>query len=221
MTDFSEQINRIKKKLVQAKNTDKDYKVFGASSHKYQINQPATINEIKAFESKYAVQLPEYYRAFILHIGNGGPGYQNSGAGPFYGIYPLGEHLEELVSGNPKAFLTTNCCLHPEMNDVEWENLTPFLNDDNITDENYYQEIEKIYSGILPLGSQGCSYLHALVLNGQHKGKVINLEMAAEQKPRFAFENNFLDWYERWLDEIISGHLIKASTSWFGYAKKN
>ncbi|NRA92768.1 MAG: SMI1/KNR4 family protein, partial [Psychroserpens sp.] len=37
------------------------------------------------------------------------------------------------------------------------------------------------------------------------------------QKPRFAFEKNFLDWYERWLDEIISGDLMIDSPSWFGY----
>lgn len=221
MTNFSEQINRIKKKLIQAKNTDKDFRVFGASGHKYQINQPATITEVKAFEARYDILLPPCYKAFLLNIGNGGRAYRNSGAGPFYGIYPLGEYLEELVSGNPKGFLTKPCILTPEMNDAEWEDLIKVMDDDDVSDEDYYGEVEKVYGGMMPLGSQGCTYLHGLVLNGPHSGKVLNLEMTAELIPRFAFENNFLDWYERWLDEIISGYLIKISTGWFGYAQKD
>lgn len=38
-------------------------------------------------------------------------------------------------------------------------------------------------------------------------------------KPQFAFERNFLDWYERWLDEVISGELVRDESSWFGYNK--
>lgn len=31
-------------------------------------------------------------------------------------------------------------------------------------------------------------------------------------KPFICYENNFLDWYERWLDEIMVGYRI----CWFG-----
>jgi hypothetical protein len=37
--------------------------------------------------------------------------------------------------------------------------------------------------------------------------------------PKFTFEDHFLDWYERWLDEVISGELITDDKpSWFGYS---
>ncbi|CAN0604796.1 unnamed protein product, partial [Ectocarpus sp. 12 AP-2014] len=35
----------------------------------------------------------------------------------------------------------------------------------------------------MPLGPQGCAYLHGLVVNGPFKGRVINLEKSAELKP--------------------------------------
>ncbi len=213
------QIGRIKKKLMGAKQIDKDCLVFGASAHKYQIHPPAPISQIKAFESTYRISLPECYRAFVLHIGNGGTSYQNSGAGPYYGIYTLGDHLDALVYGDPKIFLKNDCRLYPNMTDAQWKNLTKILDEDGLSDKVYYEEFAKIFGGILPLGSQGCTYVHGLLLNGPHKGKVVNLEMAAESKPKFAPGNNFLDWYERWLDEIISGKLIKRSSSWFGYSK--
>ena len=39
-------------------------------------------------------------RAFATEIGNGGPSFRGSSAGPFYGIYPLGECIDELLA-NP------------------------------------------------------------------------------------------------------------------------
>lgn len=218
-TPHFHQIGRIKKKLIEAKQIDKDCLVFGASIHKYEMHPPATICQVEAFETTYEVQLPDCYRAFVLHVGNGGTSYQNSGAGPYYGIYTLGHHLNALVYEDPRIFLKNNCCMHPDMTNTQWKELTKILDEDGLSDEVYYEEFAKIYGGILPLGSQGCTYLHGLVLNGPYKGKVANLEMSADQKPFFAPDTNFLDWYERWLDEIISGKLIKKSPSWFGYTQ--
>lgn len=218
MKDYSEQIHSIKQKLIQAKQVDVDFKVFGASSHKYEINPPASINEVEAFEKRYSVQLPDCYRAFVLQVGNGGTSYMNSGAGPFYGIYTLGEHLGQMVDGNPQSYLNNESPLFPNLSNEDWDSMSKVLADDNISDEDYYKELEKIYSGILPIGLQGCTYLHGLVLNGTHKGKVVNLELSGDYKPIFANDKNFLAWYERWLDEVISGKLISNSPSWFGYA---
>ncbi|MFD2099971.1 SMI1/KNR4 family protein [Flagellimonas iocasae] len=219
-TPYSQQIEQIKKKLLEAKAIDKDCLVFGASAHKYELHPPATITQVEYFETKYGIRLPKCYRAFVLHVGNGGESYQNSGAGPYYGIYMLGDHLDALVDGDPKVFLKNNCQLKPNMTAKEWEELTKILENDTISDEDYYLEFSKIHGGILPLGSQGCTYLYGLILNGPFEGKVVNLEMSGEYVPLFTSDRNFLDWYERWLDEIISGKLIKKSPSWFGYPQK-
>ncbi|PWL40079.1 hypothetical protein DKG77_04435 [Flagellimonas aquimarina] len=221
MTNFSKQIDSIKKKLTQAKQVDADLKVFGAGGHRYEIYSPVSLAQVEFFEKEYSIQLPSCYRAFVLQVGNGGTSYKNSGAGPFYGIYPFGENVDDLIYGNPEKYLKEPCVLKPTVTNKYWENMTNIFFDENISDNDYYSAIGKIYSGILPIGFQGCSYLHALVLNGMYKGKVVNLEMSAEQAPKFAHEKNFLDWYERWLDEVISGKLITVSPSWFGYAKKN
>lgn len=74
-------------------------------------------------------------------------------------------------------------------------------------------------SGVYTLGEQGCSNYHGLTLTGAARGKVVNLDIEyyAEKPPKFAFEDNFLNWYERWLDEVISGVLVQNKGYWFGY----
>jgi hypothetical protein len=139
----------------------------------------------------------------------------NSSAGPFYGIFPLGLHLHEL-SDNPEKYLSKDCILTPSLTDDEWKKLTRKIEGNAaISDEEYELEWGNIIAGILPLGSQGCSYIHGIVLNGAYKGRVINLDTDV-QKPIFTHEDNFLDWYERWLDEVILGKLYDSPSS-FGY----
>jgi SMI1 / KNR4 family (SUKH-1) len=216
---FNEQLQRIESKLIKAKKADKDLKVFGASGHKYKLNRPATAREVISFETKYGIQLPECYSAFITHTGNGGESYASSAAGPFYGIYPLGENVDELVYTNIKESVANECVIYPKMTDEYWKSLTKNIDEnDDISDSDFEQELSRIYAGILPIGSQGCAYLHGIILNGTYKGRIVNLD-ADRQKPRFAFEGNFLDWYERWLDEVISGELVTDVPSWFGYCK--
>ena len=87
-----------------------------------------------------------------------------------------------------------------------------------MSDEEYDLAAGNIYAGILPIVSQGCTYLNGLVVTGPYKGRVVNLDFEFGE-PSFAFEENFLDWYERWLDEVILGALDK-SPSWFGFQKR-
>jgi hypothetical protein len=207
-----EQIERIKNKLVEAKSVDKDLKVFGAESHKYILGEVVSGDAILKFETKYKVELPNCYKAFLMNIGNGGVSFSSSAAGPFYGIYPLGEGINDLIDENTKDYLKGDCVLYPKMTDAYWENLTEKIEEETISDEDYSIELGKIYGGVLPIGTQGCSNCHAIVLNGEFKGRVVNIN-SERYKPQFTFELNFLDWYERWLDEVISGD----STGVFGY----
>ena len=75
-------IEELRSLLEKAKVTDAALKQFGAESHKYQWNPPASLKEIEEFEQETGVVLPDGYRNFLLQAGNGG-------AGPFYGLFPI------------------------------------------------------------------------------------------------------------------------------------
>lgn len=205
----NKQIQRIKEKLTLAKEIDKEQKVYGASSHKYHINKPVSLDEIKAFEKEFGINLPTDFVAFLIQIGNGGIGWQESAAGPFQGILPL----DKLIKWNNKERLNNTCVLHPEMTDKEWKDL---IKEDalNLTDEEYDSIDNIAYGGLLNIGSQGCAFDQQLIINGPLKGRMVNTD-GDMQKPVFAYDTSFLDWYEHWLDEIIDKTL--PGSHWYGY----
>ncbi len=205
---FTPQTDRIRKKLAVARQSDPQLKVFGARDHQYALGTPADEGRLRAFEGEYGITLPSCYRAFISEVGNGGASYRGSGAGPYYGIYPLGGDVDELVE-SPRRSLVGLPKVHPGLTPEEWEHLCCRVNQsDGLSDEEYEAELESLYAGLLPIGSQGCTYLHALVVAGQHRGRVVHMD-SDRQRPVFAPEPNFLDWYERWLDDVISGTPVR------------
>lgn len=217
---MKEQINRIKEKLVNIEQYDEDFEVFGADSHEYQVGPCVTTTEVSTFEQKCSIALPEAYVTFVTQIGHGSTNenaYMGSAAGPYYGIYPMGEGLDDLPVGDNKKYLSYPCLLRPDMTDEEWNMLTVPMNDDDLSDEAYDAIVGPLYGGILPIGTQGCAITTGLILNGTYKGRIVYLN--EDYKPIFAYESHFLDWYERWIDEIISGDLRAEHAGWFGYRR--
>ncbi len=148
--------NKLCRQLARAGEHDQGLSRFGADSHNYQLDPPASEETIAAFEARCGISLPEGYRDFLLWMGNGG-------AGPFYGLYPLG-------AAEP--------CQLPD------------------------------YAGgaVLPLGTQGCTLMTGLVLDGPDRGRVIYYDKDQCSPPTLMREPDFLAWYERWTREVIAGY---------------
>jgi hypothetical protein len=208
MISYQAQIARIKSKLPQAKAADPKYKVFGADGHRYRMAGPLSASDLLALEERYSIKLPADYRLFMQEIG--------PGAGPFYGLYDPRKHAADLVT-DPRA-LQQPSPWEPDMSDEEWTALTLPFEPEDMSDADFEQATDALFAGLLPLGTQGCTYYHALVISGQHRGRVVNLD---EERclPRFAYESDFLNWYERWLDEILDGTLLGEHAGWFGYRR--
>lgn len=193
----------IKRKLIQANEKDLDREIFGASSHQYKMNSPLSTSELEQWQTEHGITLPACYVQFLTEIGNGG-------AGPYYGIYTLAQ----ATSYTEKEAMTGKCVLYPDMDKEEWNRLIePLINEEDISDSEYDIACNKVLGGMLNIGTQGCEYEMYLVLEGEQKGKIIYTSSFYEDHPFFfVYEDNFLDWYERWLDEII----LDYDDAWFG-----
>ncbi|MFF2885944.1 SMI1/KNR4 family protein [Paenibacillus sp. NPDC057967] len=197
------QTDRIKTKLEKAKHKDAALAVFGASSHKYKVHEKLSAKELTDWEAKSGVTLPEPYKQFLTQVGNGG-------AGPYYGIYSL----EKAASYTETHALAATCILHPGMTKEKWNQLIePLTSDEDISDEEYDAARDRVLGGMLCIGTQGCEYDMYLVLNGEYRGRIVYTSDFHPDHPFFfVYEDSFLDWYERWLDEMI----LDYETSWFG-----
>lgn len=156
--------------LGRLRTADPDFRVFGSKQHRYQLGPPLSEQELAAFESAHGVRLPQDYRHFLSVIGNGG-------AGPFYGLQPLGAYRRDL--SRPFPFVVATDTL-PE------EELDQLSDDDGV------------YPGILEICHQGCAIYAYLVVNGPTYGTIWD-----GREDYYPTGLTFGVWYRRWLERAL------------------
>jgi hypothetical protein len=213
------QLGAILQKLEQARGLSGRDEEFGVARHRFRLNSPSNEAEVSDFEERHGVTLPAGYRLFLLHAGDGG-------AGPYYGIDPLSrwdEGFEEeaetpgfLASPSPltpgpalvlawraaaeRARRRSQGDLRPgDPPGLEWREFVP-------------GKWEVWGQGTIHLCDQGCSFSARLVVSGTARGRILYLDAQGWNPPYFVKDLNFLDWYERWLDIILTGQPV----TWFG-----
>jgi hypothetical protein len=178
-------IDDIKVKLALLRGRDPHFKIFGANVHRYRMSTPLSEQEVRAFESRHGVTLPADYREFLLRVGNGG-------AGPYYGVLPLGHH---------KAALPLLHQSFPHTSD--W-------NEDSLADDAYLSD--ELTRGAMRICNTGDGGYELLVVTGTvcgsiwADGRYANqglLRLTHSQDP--SREMDFLDWYQEWLERSLSG----------------
>ncbi|WP_340608251.1 SMI1/KNR4 family protein [Xenorhabdus bharatensis] len=197
----NDQVKRVRLKLPLALKVDKKFELFAADRHKYELNPPIEMTEIHKWQKRTGAQLPEDFILFLTQIGNGG-------AGPYYGIarFEDSESRYDQTAALPSI-------LSPTMSDQEWQAISQI--DDDCSDEEYDERYNLLHQGVFYLGTCGCEYDLLLVITGEYAGRILYTHHWCDsEKPYFfSYEKNFLDWYERWLDEVIQEY----NTGWFGH----
>jgi len=163
--DIAETIIRIKSKV---------------TSKGLALNSPLSQASIAKFEHETRVSLPDGYREFLLHVGDGGDGP------PDYGMLPMGlnpmwnEPATVSIANMQRAFPFTEYWV--------WEY-------DDERDEDRYAQT---FDGNLNLGTDGCAMHWLLIINGSERGQIWNWSDVGIQP--CSPKREFLDWYEYWLD---------------------
>lgn len=167
-------------------------------SHRYRLYDPATEAEIATFETAHGISLPSEYRRFLKELGNGG-------AGPGYGIFPLGEGEEE-----PLADEVLQNLAQPFPHDASW-NDTSLIEDDGfggfVPSEAYYAR--SVMAGAMEIATEGCALFYLLVVSGPRAGEIW-FDRRADGKGLAPLTDEqgtaltFDAWYMRWLDNSWS-----------------
>lgn len=204
-----EEIQRALRGLAAA---DVDRKVFGAAGHNYELRRPVPLSEVAAFEALHRIRLPTDYRAFLLEVGNGG-------AGPGYGILPLGSADSSRLGSEIRMGKICEPFPHQESwnLDAEFWAREPDPPDDisQADEDRQFQEwdelLDSVYwtpdvmNGAIPLCEMGCGQTQWLVVNGEPRGTVWT-DLRADNAGLEPVINSqgtratFIDWYGEWLE---------------------
>jgi hypothetical protein len=197
--------------LQRCRDANPQPKVFGADSHGFVLNPPVKHSVITKFESRHQVTLPNEYREFLTQVGNGG-------AGPYYGVFKLGEMDDSFDHKRWKendGFI--GVLSEPFPHTKAWNDLPPYPEeqDDEDAYEAELQAFDDLYwnpkqvNGAIPICHQGCASRNWLVITGAEAGNVWEDLRADEKglrpvKSKSRRRLTFFDWYNQWLEAAVA-----------------
>jgi SMI1/KNR4 family protein SUKH-1 len=196
----------IQESIAALRRRDTGLLLSGASSHAYVLNPPLSEADVAQFETIHGIRLPEDYRDFLVHVGNGG-------AGPRRGVLKLGEmRREEHWMG-----ADTGALREPWPHRTAWNTPPEELEviealpgearrvARDAHDKKYWDEA--LTAGALPLCDHGEGLRDWLVVSGPEAGTVWH-DGRARGKGLLPYEPEghhwaFEDWYLSWLNHAL------------------
>ena len=192
---------KFKLKRLQKRRPD----VFGALGHRFELAEPAGEGALAEFEREHQIVLPEDYRWFLSEIGNGG-------AGPYYGVFALGEmddghgmaawkeddgFVGRLRDPFPHTEAWNDVTGQPDEEDYEPDSLE-YEAAFNAFDERYFSP--RNVDGAFPICHLGCALRIWLVVTGPERGRLW-LDKRPDYEGLTPLRSDFLSWYTAWVDE--------------------
>ncbi len=197
---MSEFVDRVKQGLLQLK--------------KLKVNPVADEDDILDFEDAYNCKLPEAYRDFLTQIGNGG-------AGPSFGILPLGEDYNgewpDYIKPNlpfpfTQAHNDTSILYKAELNQNSYASVQEYQEACEEWLDEHREELFTAYchahmlNGAIPIVDHGCALSCWLVVaEGPEYGHVWEDRVPdregvfpyhSRKRERYTFDQWYLEWLE-------------------------
>jgi hypothetical protein len=209
----------IRRSLALLRTRDPESSLFGAMAHQYQLNAPLVESDVQAFERRHGTRLPDDYRRFIATVGNGG-------AGPYYGVFRIGEHdhLRALCTWEAGGMVGTLSEPFPHMN--AWNLPQSFWaerpdpppgtpdEEEDAQNEAWDTRLEPLYwnpsvmNGAIPISNMGCALRCWLIVNGACRGQVW-ADYRADYRgleplmDATGARHTFETWYVSWLEAAL------------------
>lgn len=174
---------------------------LAALGHRYELAPKLSMAELAEVEEQFGVKLPDDYRTFLLEVGSGG-------AGPGYGLFPLGREGGTWGWDGDGAILTGDLRKpfpHTKEWNVSFEELAEGEDEDAYwarrdawDDEVYWNPKET--TGAICICHEGCAIRDWLVVTGAERGRIW-LDDRASNAGLIPRGKTFAEWYLAWLDE--------------------
>jgi len=199
---------------------------FGAEVHRYLLKPPLSAEEVSGFERRYHITLPDDYRWFITTVANGG-------AGPYYGLFPLGEM--DFLGYGQHPWKENDSYVGRLSAQFPWPNVSGTLRQaiggapnvsirpTDLSTENDDGDSREQVDGAIPIYHMGCGYYVWLVVTGPEAGFLWEDYRASDEgfmpASLYGRRVTFLEYYDRWLHRSLGfflrivAHLISRRDS--------
>ncbi|WP_144126910.1 HEAT repeat domain-containing protein [Catellatospora sichuanensis] len=185
---------RIAEKLAAVADSDRPLSL-PEEEHGYRLGACLPEEEVAAFEAAHGVDLPEEYRRFLIEVGDGG-------AGPSYGLAPLADACSPGRCGT--GHLARPSAYRPGVRYRQYWDGWDFY-------DMARAGHDFVADGTLTVVNHGCTLTTQLIVSGPSRGRLFNVDTDGIG-PYVLEDEDFLAWYERWLDELTAGYRL----DWFG-----
>jgi hypothetical protein len=179
----------------------------------FELNPVILEDKVRAFEQDRSIRLPSEYRDFLVQIGNGG-------AGPHYGVFPLGTVDDNFAIRNwtPNDDLVGDPS-KPFRFEEAWNDISDMPPDDlHENEEEYWRRMEffertywgaEFINGAIPICHQGCALRIWLVVTGPQAGMLWDDRRSEYQgiRPLELTDGSratFGAWYDEWLQRCLA-----------------
>jgi hypothetical protein len=189
-------------------------RVFGSDAHGFRLNSPLSDSDVVAFETTHNISLPHDFRQFLTDVGNGG-------AGPFYGVFPLGQMDDSFgLRAWQESDGSVGVLSEPFPLVEAWNEISSKPSEDLADrDESEYGKQMDLFgrmywrtslvNGAIPICHEGCAQRIWLVVTGTQTGYLWEDRRSEYEglKPlRLADGSSatFAGWYDAWLNDCLN-----------------
>ncbi len=204
------------KTVARAKELDTELRQYGASNHRYEFAPVAALSQVRSFEQRHNIKLPQAYVEYLTQAGNGG-------AGPELGLYSLDElefrnfyaHSNRNVAyplakaesdyySFPFAMNDIPPLISPYLSEQEWDSACLELSklDSSSQRDIYENKRRTLYNGILQIADCEHSFCPVLVCSGEMSGEIIEFSHDLDM-PKYTGKPFDL-WLLGYFEDVIS-----------------
>lgn len=178
-----ERVEIIKEKLHLLEKWDVSLNVLGVATPRHTVLSCVSEEQLKQFEQKHGVSLPEEFGLFLTKVCNGL-------AGPEHGLRSL-----------EQSFIHSS--LRDDFPHSKHWNMPGPASDLDIDHEKYAEDYyaDHLVNGTLEICSAGC-YELLLIVSGPQKGEIWCDDRGSDNGI-YPIATSFFDWYENWLDSSL------------------
>ncbi|RCX20742.1 SMI1/KNR4 family protein SUKH-1 [Fontibacillus phaseoli] len=177
-----------------------EYKSLYPEHCPYVLNERLSMSQVEQFESAAGITLPQDYRDFLIHIGNGAAKKRQIPLSLSHAKDCLESCLQEETGleciGHAFSAESCNKAFHEDYEDMD-EDM-----DDDAAKEHYNRLYREALQGTLTLHNDGCGYYIVMIVSGESAGQLYYIDTCHGQGIH-KVSDSFADYYLKWLGRQI------------------